>query len=89
VVDLTSPLRNDALLFGETQSRILVTCRRADLDSLLKSAAAHGVPAQAIGRAGGADLVVKHSGQEILRLPVVRAFRAWKDSLPSFFQVRS
>jgi phosphoribosylformylglycinamidine synthase len=88
-VDLTGSLRDDALLFGESQSRIVVTCRRADLDGLLKSAAACGVPAQAIGRTGGSRLVIKHEGREILRLPVAQAFRAWKDSLPSFFQVQT
>jgi phosphoribosylformylglycinamidine synthase II len=88
-IDVASGLRDDALLFGESQSRILVTCRRADVDGLLASAAAQGVPAQAVGRTGGTHIAVKRAGREILRLQVAQAFRAWKDGLPSFFQVRT
>ena len=88
-VDLANGLRDDALLFGESQSRILMTCRPADLAGLLKTAAARGVPAQAIGRTGGAALAVRHAGREILRVPVEKAFRVWKDSLPGFFRVQA
>ena len=86
-VDLRSDLRDDVLLFGESQSRILVTCRPADLGGLLGSAAARGVPAEAIGRTGGTWIAVRRSGREILRVPVAEAFKAWKTSLPSHFQV--
>jgi len=82
-------IRDDALLFGETQSRIVVTCRKADLARLLDLAAGRGVPARAVGRAGGTDLVVSRLGREILRLSVDEAFHAWKDSLPACFKVRT
>jgi phosphoribosylformylglycinamidine synthase len=88
-VDLASGLRDDALLFGESQSRILMTCRPAHLSGLLETAAARGVPAQAVGRTGGAALAVRHAGREILHVPVEKAFRAWKDSLPGFFKVQA
>jgi phosphoribosylformylglycinamidine synthase len=88
-VDLAETGRDDALLFGESQSRIVVTCRRADVEGLLGKAAAAGVPAKAIGRTGGAAIVVRRSGREILCVPVDKAFRSWKDSLPAFFQVRT
>jgi len=88
-IDLEALLRADALLFGESQSRILVTCRKADAAGLLKMAAGRGVPATVIGRTGGAAIAVKRGGREILRVPVEKAFRAWKDSLPGFFQVRT
>jgi phosphoribosylformylglycinamidine synthase II len=87
-VDLAGELRDDALLFGEAQSRVLVTCRPADLAMFLELAAVRGVPAAAIGRTGGAAIVVSRGNREVLRVPVERAFRAWKDSLPGFFQVR-
>jgi phosphoribosylformylglycinamidine synthase II len=88
-VDLPGGPRDDALLFGETQSRILMTCRPADLAKLLELAAIRGVPAAAVGRTGGPVIAVQREGREILRVPVERAYRAWKDSLPGFFQVRS
>jgi phosphoribosylformylglycinamidine synthase len=88
-IDLDDAGRDDALLFGESQSRIVVTCRLSNVEGLLKKAAAAGVPAKAIGRTGGAAIVVKRSDREILRVPVDEAFHAWKDSLPAFFQVRT
>ena len=88
-VDLRSDLRDDVLLFGESQSRILVTCRPADLGGLLESAAARGVPAEAIGRTGGTWIAVERSGRGILRVPVAEAYEAWKTSLPSYFQIRT
>jgi phosphoribosylformylglycinamidine synthase II len=88
-VDLEDKLRAEALLFGESQSRIVVTCRRANLARLLEMAASRGVPAKAVGRTGGPDIAVRQSGRELLRVPVEAAFRAWKDSLPGFFKVRT
>jgi len=88
-IELAGGLRDDGLLFGESQSRLLVTCRRADLARLLEMAAARGVPAGVIGRAGGTDIAVRRAGRDILRVPVERAFRAWKDSLPGYFRVKA
>ncbi|MGZ5496101.1 MAG: AIR synthase-related protein, partial [Candidatus Aminicenantales bacterium] len=88
-IDLDDAGRDDALLFGESQSRIVVTCRRANVAGLLKGAVAAGVPAKAIGRTGGTAILVRRSGREILHVPVDKAFHAWKDSLPAFFKVRT
>jgi phosphoribosylformylglycinamidine synthase II len=88
-IDLDLTLRADTLLFGESQSRILVTCRRANVGRLMEMAAARGVPAKAIGRVGGDEITIRQSGREILRMPVEKAFRAWKDSLPGFFKVKT
>jgi phosphoribosylformylglycinamidine synthase len=86
-VELDGALRDDALLFGESQSRVVLTCRRADAGALLERAADRGVPAKVIGRVGGPDIAVRRPGREVLRVPVAAAFRAWKDSLPAFFKV--
>ncbi len=88
-IEMGGGLRDDALLFGESQSRVLVTCKRPDLARLLKMAAARGVPAMAIGRTGGDAVAITREGREVLRVPVERAFRVWKDSLPGFFRVRT
>jgi len=88
-VALEDSIRPDTLLFGESQSRILVTCRRKDLDRLRELAREKGVPARAIGETGGAEIAVGHRGRELLRLPVKKAYRAWKDALPNFFEVRT
>ena len=86
-VDLDGELRADALLFGESQSRVVVTCRKADAAGLLRLASRRGVPAKLIGRVGGRDIALGRGGRDLLRVPVERAFRVWKDSLPAFFKV--
>jgi len=85
-VGLDGPLRDDVLLFAESQSRVLVTCRKADLAKLLALAARRGVPAKAIGRVGGTTLAVGRAGRTVLRVPVEKAFRVWKDGLPAYFK---
>ena len=51
-------LRRDALLFGESQSRIILSTRPDTVESLLTRAAAAGVPAASIGQVGGNRLVI-------------------------------
>jgi len=51
--------RLDALLFGETQSRVVISCRARDAVKVVERAKLMGVPAVAIGQVGGARLAVK------------------------------
>jgi phosphoribosylformylglycinamidine synthase len=88
VLNLEDKVRPDALLFGEAQSRILVSVSEARLPELLGLASERGVPAREIGRTGGEELVVRHNGKEIVRLPIHRLFEAWKNSLPEALSVR-
>jgi len=86
-VALDAPLRADALLFGESQSRVVVTCRKAAAAKLLELAARRGVPAKAVGSVGGKDIAIACPDRKGLRVPVEKAFRVWKDSLPAFFKI--
>ena len=53
------PLRRDALLFGESQSRVILSARPNAVKTLLSRAAEAGVPAAQIGTVGGAGLVIE------------------------------
>ena len=74
-IDLTGlakdGMRPDALLFGETQNRVVITVASADAGRVLKQASLLGVPAARIGVVGGDALVVRTAdgGREVLRLP--------------------
>jgi len=85
-VDLEDAIRPDALLFGETQSRILVTCRPANAGRILSLASGAGVRAAVIGKTGGEEIVIGHRGRGLVRVRVEQARRAWKLSLPEFFK---
>ena len=51
-------LRRDALLFGESQSRIILSVRPNAVESLLTRASEAGIPAAHIGTVGGDRLVI-------------------------------
>jgi phosphoribosylformylglycinamidine synthase len=59
VVRLTGhTIRRDALLFGESQSRVILSVKPAQADKLLGIAKDLGVPAAKIGTVGGERLVI-------------------------------
>jgi phosphoribosylformylglycinamidine synthase len=51
-------IRGDALLFSESQSRIIVSLKEENVGRLREIAARHKVPMQTIGAVGGARLVI-------------------------------
>jgi phosphoribosylformylglycinamidine synthase II len=56
-------LRRDAVLFGESQSRVVLSVKPGDRDEVLKRAAALSVPAEAIGAVGGDRLTIELAGE--------------------------
>ena len=73
----TEGLRPDELLFGEAQSRIVVTLKEKDVEGLKEICASQGVPVEIIGEVGGS--VLKVGG--LIELPVAEIARAWEGSL--------
>ena len=65
-VDLSDlkEIRDDALLFGETQSRVVVSAKPLDAVKVVERAKLLGVPAAAIGRVGGEKLNIKTASAE-------------------------
>lgn len=88
-VALEDAIRPDTLLFGEAQSRILLTCRKKDLGRLEKLAKERAVPVKVIGRTGGPSIVVEHRGRELVRVTVEEAFLRWKNAIPGRFRARA
>jgi phosphoribosylformylglycinamidine synthase len=74
------PTRLDALLFGETQSRIVVTCQPLDAVKVVERARLMGVPAVQIGRVGGDQLAVKTAAGEF-SVPVAELHDLWWNSI--------
>jgi phosphoribosylformylglycinamidine synthase len=76
--------RQDAALFGEGQSRIVISCppgRRGEIEAL---AGGYGVPFTHLGRAGGERLVIG----DLLSVPVADLARAYREGLPRALQGR-
>jgi phosphoribosylformylglycinamidine synthase len=73
-------MRMDALLFGETQSRVVVTCAPLDAIKVIERAKLLGVPAMLIGKVGGDTLTLKTANGEY-SAPVTELHQAWWNSI--------
>jgi phosphoribosylformylglycinamidine synthase len=84
------PIRMDAHLFGETQSRIVVTVEEARLMELERRCAEEGVPMTVIGRIGGERLTIRIKGQDrpAIDLSVEAMRTAWDGAIESYFKER-
>jgi phosphoribosylformylglycinamidine synthase len=78
-VSVASP-RLDALLFGETQSRVVISCKALDAVKVVERAKLMGVPAMQIGNIGGDKLTVKTTGSEF-SAPLTELHDAWWNSI--------
>jgi phosphoribosylformylglycinamidine synthase len=74
------PTRLDALLFGETQSRIVISCKTLDAVKVVERAKLMGVPAVQIGKVGGDKLTVKTATGEF-SAPLTELHDAWWNSI--------
>lgn len=85
-VDLTGGIREDALLFGESASRILLTVREKDLRAFEEISREVKAPARVIGRVSGAgaqaSLTIRSSGALLLTRKVDDLHRMWHSVLP-------
>jgi phosphoribosylformylglycinamidine synthase II len=81
-IDLSAfkDVRLDALLFGETQSRIVISCKPLDAVKVIARAKLMGVPAVQIGKVGGDQLVVKTVSGEF-SAPLTELHDPWWNSI--------
>jgi len=78
VIELEGAVRPDALLFGESQSRILVSLRRRNLGRLRELATAADVPFALLGEVRGRRLVIS----PLVDVGLEEIQRAWATALP-------
>jgi len=79
-LDGVPPHRIDALLFGETQSRVVITTTPLDAVKAVERARLMGVPAIEIGRVGGDQLIIRTDAGE-LSAAVAELHDAWWNSI--------
>ncbi|MBI5560724.1 MAG: phosphoribosylformylglycinamidine synthase subunit PurL [Deltaproteobacteria bacterium] len=78
-------IREDALLFGESQSRIIVSMDKKDVKKVENIAKAHGVPVRVIGRVRGDFLKING----LIDIPVERLREAWEGAFERFINPSS
>lgn len=76
-------LRTDALLFGESPSRILLSISPVHAERVMAIAREHDVPVQDIGTVGGDRLIVHVNEDSTIDMPVAELFEQWSQSLES------
>ena len=72
-------LSTEALLFGESPSRIIVSFKPENLDRVKELA--RDCPFEVIGKIGGSDLNIKIGAEAAINVPVAELENAWKTSL--------
>ena len=75
-----APSRLDALLFGETQNRVVITTSPLQVGKVLAQAKLLGVPAYLLGKVGGDQLCLKTTGGE-WRCSVAELHDGWWNAL--------
>ncbi|HEX9919869.1 MAG TPA: phosphoribosylformylglycinamidine synthase II, partial [Candidatus Methylomirabilis sp.] len=78
-------MRADALLFGESQSRILISLPESRIEHLMEIACHYGIKAALLGRVKGERFRIK-GWNFSLDLDLPRMRQAYEEALPSYFR---
>ena len=81
---IESTVRNDAFLFGESQSRILISFSVKNRLAVKAKAKAMEVPFAVIGKVGGDSLIVNINGKEFIREEVSHLKQLWFGALETY-----
>lgn len=72
-IELSGTVRDDALLFSESQARAIISLDSKNIKSFESIAESNRVPFRIIGRVGGTRLLI----EDLIDIPVSEARRAW------------
>lgn len=73
----SAAVRNDALLFGETQSRIILSLNKKHIDKLEDIACNNNTPIEIIGEVGGDRLLI----DDLINVPLTRLYSVWDKAI--------
>jgi phosphoribosylformylglycinamidine synthase II len=79
--NLNYNMRLDALLFGESQSRIILSCSNDSAAKVRKIAREFKAPFLVIGKTGGRVLRILNGIKELIYLPLEDLYEEWSGSL--------
>ena len=80
-LELESTLRGDTLLFGESQSRIVISFQEELMEQIKNLALSHNVDFTLIGVTGGSQFTVSINGREYIKQEIESIKNIWKTSL--------
>ena len=85
-IDLASEVRVPSLLFGETQSRVIVSLNEDGVNRLVDLATQKGLPCTILGRVGGENLTIACYCKELVNLTVDEISKAWREAIPCMME---
>jgi len=77
---LNTGIRKDAILFGETQSRIVISCDQAALVKIRTLAKKFGIVCLEVGRVGGQRFKIA----DLIDLPIEAVSESWRNGLTRY-----
>jgi phosphoribosylformylglycinamidine synthase len=80
--NLNFALRLDALLFGESQSRIILSCSKDYVTKIRQIANKYKAPLRIIGKTGKETLTILRGRRKIINMSLEELSKAWYKSLP-------
>ena len=83
-IDMDDDMRSDILLFGETQSRIVITVEQDRIADIEMQARDMDVPCRVIGRVGGESLIIRHNSSVLINTPVPELEEVWRRAIPKY-----
>ncbi|MCK4401714.1 phosphoribosylformylglycinamidine synthase II, partial [bacterium] len=82
--NLIFDIRTDALLFGESQSRIILSCKEKSLNQIKKIAKKHKTSLQVIGSTGGNRFSVSDNDNKLIDIPLEKLRDVWAKALERY-----
>ena len=88
VIDnLSFSARNDTILFGESQSRIVLSCSQESAEQIKNIAQKNKTPFQIIGRTGGKELKILREKKGLINLPLEQLSEKWREDFKRQMEV--
>jgi phosphoribosylformylglycinamidine synthase subunit PurL len=78
MITVKDKMRTDALLFGESQSRVVISAARKNQEKVKAICQKHGIPCTAIGEVKGDVLIIN----DYVNAPVAELKRAYTQAIP-------
>lgn len=87
-INLNSNLRMDSILFGETQSRVMISVSPDKIDQVVELAGKHDVPIENIGVIKGSTFKISINDQEFVNVDINELKKKWQQGFSSLFKTK-
>ncbi|MFH1868738.1 MAG: phosphoribosylformylglycinamidine synthase subunit PurL [Candidatus Omnitrophota bacterium] len=80
-VELEDKIRKDTLLFGESQSRIILSCDKKNVAKIKQIAEKNKAAFVVLGTTGGGNLAISVKNEKVIDADLIKLKKTWKNSI--------